>query len=107
MSHQEELLAEVLLGPQGGVIAGATLEVLPAVGALLPFVVRVCPEVFPLMARLNVLGGGEVSVTDSLMPEDTGPLHPNATVMVVVTGIQVIGDTLIILQGATGAQDLP
>ena len=129
------MLAEVLLDLQGGATAGATLEAL-AVGALRPFDVGVCPEVCPQMAHLNVLEGGEVSVTDSLMLEGIGPLHQNVIVMAVVTGIacepvkllveclwsiltgylcehlsvfldiQVSGGTLIVLQGATGAPEL-
>lgn len=99
------MLAEVRLDLQGGAIAGATLEVLAA-GALLPFDVGVCPEVYPQMAHLNVLEGGEVSATGSLMLEDIGPLLQNVIVMVVVTDIQVLGGTPIVLQGATGAPEL-
>lgn len=101
MLHQEELLAVVPLGLQGVVIVAATLEVL-AVEALLPFAVGVCQEVLPLMGHRNVLEGVEVSVTDFLMLENTGPLLLNVIGMVVVT---VTGDILTVLQGVTGAQE--
>lgn len=78
------MLAVVLSGLRGGVIVAATLEVLD-VEALL-FVVGVCQEVLPLMGHQSVLEEVEVSVTDSLMLGNTGPLLLIVIGMVVVIG---------------------
>lgn len=57
------------------------------------------------MGHRNVLEGVEGSVTDTLMLEDTGPLLRIATVMVVVTDIQVTGDSLTVPRGVSEAQE--